>query len=187
MSKKIIIIICVILLLITAFASCKTLKIYKQKKEINKYLDYINSDAVEHRMETPEFMHVVLAEYKGDAKGLSILKSLEYFTCDVIPDIKKNCGNDFKAKSYYNNHKIQLENQIGINNYNDFYEICKKLDFAKNLGALEYTKINTDSIKRTNNGLDFVIYYKYSDVDEISFNITIDNSTYQDKGFINVK
>ena len=187
MYKKIIIIICVILLIITALASFNTLRIYKQKKEINKYLEYINSDAVEHRMETPEFMHVVLAEYKGDAKGLSILKSLEYFTCDTITDIKKHCSNDFTTKRYYKSRKIQFQEEFGVNNYNEFYDICKKLDFSKDIGELEYTKINIDSIKRTNDGLNFDICYKYSNHDEILFNILVDNSTYQDKGFISIK
>ena len=187
MSKRIKIIVCIILLSITLLASFNTIKIYRQKKEIKNYLEYINSDMVEHRMETPEFMHVVLSAYKGDASGLNILKSIEYYTCDIIPRIKKNCTNKSSSKRYYNSHKIELEKELGVNNFNEFYDICVKCNNINNADFLEKTWFDTNKIEKTSNGLKCVLYYKYCDSDEISFNITISNSVYSDKGFIIIR
>lgn len=187
MSKKIKIIVCIVLLIIIAVASFNTLKIHKQKMRIKGYLEYINSEVVEHRMETPEFMHVVLSAYKGEANGRNILKSIEYFTCDIIPELKKKCSSKSSCKSYYNSHKVELEKEIGVTNFNDFYSICNKCKKIDNPEFLEKTRFDTDRIQKTNNGLNCVLYYKYSDSDEISFDINISNSMYSDKGFIIIK
>ncbi len=187
MSKKIIAIVCVCLLLISSIAIFNIVKIRKQKKEVDKYLEYVKSTNIDHNINTPEYMHVVLAAYRGEAKGISVLKSIEYLSDTIVPEINKNCGNKISSWFYYSNHSRQLKQEICVNNFKEFYEICKKCKSIKNRDFLESSTFDADSVKRTNQGVDCVLYLKYSDSEEISFNITVLNTIPNNRGFIIVR
>lgn len=187
MSKKIIKISIVVLVLISIIAIYNTIIHYNQNKKVEEFFNYINSQDVDSELQTPQFMHVVLATYRGKVEGLSILKSITYFTNNTIPEINKKCGNAFGARMYYNNHKIQIEKQLGIDNYKDFKSLAEKCSNLKDVSTIEYMKFNMDEIHRNSDNTEATLYLKYSNCDEISFNIKVLNEVFSDRTSVNIK
>lgn len=188
MSKKTTIIIAIVLLCIISIISIYgTIISNRQKKEVKNYMNYINSDEVGSELKTPDLMHVVLAAYKGEAKGLTILKSVMYFKNNLIPDIQKNCGNRLFANIYYRRHSKQLYNEFGINNKEEFYVLVDKCNQLGDVNKLKTIGFNTDSIKRVNDGLYVELKMKTDGNSEVTFNVRILNKVYSDKASVIIK
>ena len=186
MSKKYLIII-LILLLIIIITLYNTLIHVKQENEINKYIEYINSDEIDTELQTPEYMHVVLATYKGDVEGLNILKSIFYNIKNLIPNINKNCGNIVSTKIYYKTHKMQIQKQIGIDNFNEFNELVKKCRAIEESDKIEYVKFDIDNINKETDGVSAVMHVKYTKSEELKLNIKILNEKFLDKTSVFIK
>ena len=186
MSKKYLIII-LILLLIIIITLYNVLIHIKQRNEINKYIEYINSEENDMEIKNPEYMHVVLATYKGDVEGLNILKSIFYISNNVIPSINKKCGNIISTKRYYKTHKIQVQKQIGIDNFNEFNELAKKIRAIKETEQIEYIKFDIDTIKKKTDGVSVVMNVKYYNSEEIKVSIKILNEKFSDKTSVIIK
>ena len=188
MSKKSIIIIAMVALCIITVISLYGIIISnKQKKEVQNYLDYINSEEIGSELKTPDSMHVVLSAYKGELKGLTILKSIMYFKNNMITDIQKNCGNRLFAKIYYSRHSNQLYREFGINNKDEFYELVDKCNMLGDVENLEYVRFNTKSIVRASEGVFAELRMKERGNTEVIFNVGILNKTYSDKTSIIIK
>lgn len=186
MPKKIIYSIIAILVLIIIIATYNTIIHHNQEKNVEKFMAYINSEEVGSEVKTPTNTHVVLAAYKGSTKGLNIVKSLSYFKNSIIPEVHKKCSNKFLAKRYYNTHKIQIEKELGITNFNDFYTLsteCKK--YVEN-SEEEYCKFDADSVKKENNRVTATLLLKYKNGEEMQFNIQILNKTASDRTSVNI-
>lgn len=186
MSKKYIIII-LFLLLIILISLYNTLILIKQKNEINKYIEYINSDYFDTELQTPKYMHVLLESYQGDVEGTNILKSIFYSVNNVIPNISKNCRNIINTKIYYKTHKIQIQKQIGIDNFKEFNELVKKCRVIEESDKIEYIKFDIDNIKKTDDGVSAIMHVKYTNSEELKFNIKILNEKFSDKTSVFIK
>lgn len=187
MSKKIISVFIVILIAITIIATYNTIIQRNQKKQIEKFMNYINSDEIGSELKTPKFMHVVLATYKGKVEDLAILKSIMYFNNNIIPEIQQKCDNKIESKIYYKNHSLQISKQIGINNFDEFYEIVDKCNTLTENDEIEYIKFDIDSIKKDNKGLNVILFLKYNQSEEVSFNILILNNVYSNQTSVIIK
>lgn len=187
MSKKIIKISIIVLILISIIAIYNTIIHHNQNKKIEEFMNYINSKDVDSGLQTPQFIHVVLATYKGKAEGLNITKSITYFINNTIPEINKKCRNSISTKMYYNNHKIQIEKQLGIDNYNDFKQLAEKCRGLSNTSTVEYVKFSMDEIHRNSDNTEATLHLKYDSNDEISFDLTILNEVYSDRTSVNIK
>lgn len=181
MSKKVLSIIIAILVIIILFATISSIKHYNQRKQAEKFMKYVTSTEVDSDIKTPELMHIVLAAYKGDCGGLNIVKSINYFANNNVPEINKKCGNKLSAKMYYNNNKYKLEKQIGITNFEDFYKLVERCKLSKKSNIVESLRVDVNSVERELNGVKARIYIKYNDSEEISFDIKILNDVFPDK------
>lgn len=187
MSKKVISIFIVILIAITTIATFNTIIQRNQKKQIEKFINYINSDEIGSELQTPKFMHVVLATYKGKVEDLTILKSIMYFNNNIIPEIQKKCDNRIESKIYYKNHNLQIAKQIGINNIEEFYQLVDKCNTLTENDKIEYIKFDIDSIKKDDKGLNVTLLLKYNQSEEVGFNISILNNVYSNHTSVIIK
>lgn len=188
MSKKATIIIAIVLLsIISLYSIYGAIISIRQKKEVENYMNYINSDEIGSELKTPDLMHVVLSAYKGEANGLKILKSVMYFKNNLIPDIQKNCGNRLFAKIYYSRHSKQLYNEFGINNKEEFYALVDKCNQLGNVENLKTVRFDTDSIKRVSDGVYVELKMKADGNSEVTFNVGILNEVYSDKTSVIIK
>lgn len=187
MSKKIISFCIVILVAIIIIATYSTIIQRNQKKEVERFMNYINSDEIGSEIKTPKYMHVVLATYKGKVEDLSILKSIMYFTNNIIPEIQQKCNNKLESRIYYKRHSLQISKQIGVNNIDDFYQIVYKCNMLTESDEIEYIKFDIDSIEKDKEGLRADLYLKYKQSEEVRFNIKILNNTYADQTSVIIK
>lgn len=188
MTKKVLSIIIAILILIIVVATYSTIIHHNQKKKVQEFLDYTNSTEKGGELITPNYLHVVLGVYKGEASGLNILKSINYFTNNIVPEIHKKCGNIITSRLYYNNHKTQLQKQIGIDNFDDFYEIVKKCELMNDEEyTIEKIEFDKDSLNKDKDGVTASFRVKYINSGEIEFNVKVLNSVYSDRTSVNIK
>ena len=93
-NRRLIFIIAIIVLILISLVTAYNIIVSKtQRTEVEKYLNYINSEEIGEEVKTPKMMHVVLAAYKGNVKDLSIVKSITYFKTNIIPEIQENTKN----------------------------------------------------------------------------------------------
>ena len=173
-NKRLIFIIAIILLILISLITAYNIILSKtQRTEVEKYLNYINSDEIGEEVKTPKMMHVVLAAYKGNVKDLSIVKSITYFKTNIIPEIQDNTKNPISKSMYYKWHKKQLKQQIGISNKHEYNQLVEKCNILTSVGNIDYMKFDTDTIKIDSNGLDVVLRVKCKDSAEVKFNVRI--------------
>ncbi len=187
MSKKVLSIIIAILVIIILIATISSIKHYNQRKQAEKFMNYVTSTEVDSDIKTPELMHIVLAAYKGNCEGLNIVKSINYIANNTIPEINKKCGNKMSAKIYYNNNKYKIEKQTGIKSFDEFYKLVERCKVSKKSNTVESMRADVNSIERESNGVKARIYVKYNDSDEISFDIKILNDVFSDKTSVIIK
>ena len=192
MKKKlnislVILIMLAILIMIIIVATYNAIILNKQNKEIDKFIEYVNSTEKGSELQTPELTHVVLAAYKGEASGLKIVKTIMYYANNNIPEIHEKCSSKFSSKRYYKAHKIQIYKQLGIDNFDDFYVLAEKCMRIKNTGNIESIRFDYNSVKIEDDGVSAVLCIRYEDSDEVSFNVKILNSTSSNQTSINIR
>ena len=187
MSKRMMIIITMVLLvLITSISIYGTVVAKKQQKEIDNYLNYINSDEIGNEVKSPDFIHVVLAAYDGDVNGKTIVKSISYFENNILPEIQKKCGNKLLAGIYYSRHSNQLYKEYGITNKKEFNELvqkCKQID----MDNIKSNEFNVDSIEVKDDSLNVELKIKDTSNNTAIFSVRILNKANADKTSVIIK
>ena len=188
MSKRTIIIITMVLLVvITSISIYGTVVSKKQQKEIDNYLNYVNSEDIGKEVKSPDFIHVVLAAYEGEVKGKTIVKSISYFENNIISEIQNKCKNKISAGIYYSQHSNQLYKEYGIANkkeFNSLVQKCKQLDDISNIKTVEF---NVDSIDVKGDCLNVELKIKDTSNNSAIFSVKILNKTQTNKTSVIIK
>ncbi len=171
--KRIVIIIVVVILFII-------LSIYflnTQKMENEGYtLSYMNSDDISSSTKSPTNIHVVLAKYIGDVKPKTISKFSYNFAYNIIPNYVKLIEQGKLKENdrffYFNNKKLILI-QTGIDNYDEFNNLIKKISVLSGELEIENVVIPIASIDTSKVEFESEINIKYKNNEELKFKLVI--------------
>ena len=176
----------ILILLILVLLMCMiTLIIIKnQLRTPEENLKYINSNEMDKGTVSPEMIHVVIASYEGELNPKAISKSTYYFINYVIPEYLNECKNDSKTDKYFEKNKDKINLDIGINNKDEFKNLIQEIKKLSGKLEFESSRFDKDNINKESYNLKTILYVKYKNNSEISFNVTISNKIYNNKSSI---
>lgn len=168
MKKIYLIIIILILLIILGILFWNT----QRMNELGLSLEYINSDEISEEIKSPTNIHVVLAKYKGKIKPKTISKFSYNFAYNIIPsyaDLIKQGKIKIDDKLFYFVNKDLILAQTGIDNYDEFNELIKKISVLNGNLEVESYIIPISSVNPGMTELEAQLNIKYKDNEQISF------------------
>lgn len=151
----------------------------------NKNLRFIYNDNKDTNISVmPTNVDKLFVNYKGNVSQKSIYKSMDIFTTKLVEKYysETNQLSIEEIEKYYNKNSTMIEKELGITDYNKFFNFCDNLKSnlkESNLNLISYT-INPNTIKKINNQTIAVIIVNYENNDPIAFTLRIQNAV--DKG-----
>ena len=172
-KKKLLVFIFLVIILLIIFTLLLRISIIN-KNSSQDNLEYIYSEEIKEGTTSPDMIHVVIALYKGEVDPRSISKSTYYFINTVVPNYLKKCTNDKKTEKFFKKNLDNIKMDVNTNK-SEFKGLISEI--RKLSGELEYesSRFDSDTIRRTNKGLEAMLYIKYKNNPEISVKVTILN------------
>ena len=177
--KKILITIIILTILLVAL-----LIVVFMQTNTKRNLEYINSDEMNEGTVSPDFIHVVVASYKGKLNPKAISKSTYYFINELVPKYLKKCDNSESARKYFQRNLKDIKLDIGVEKEEEFLKLMEEIQKLTPELKLERSYFNMDEIENNYNNTKANLYIKYENNPEISVKLTISNRIYQDKSTI---
>lgn len=182
MKKRKILIILILIILLVLMITLIILKSHIRTPKEN--LEYINSDEMDSGTFSPQMIHIVIAYYEGDLNPKAISKSTYYFVNNMIPKLLKECSDDSKIDKYFEKNMDEIKFNIGINDKDEFKALMQEIKKLSGKLEFESSRFDRDNITRENSSLKTILYVKYKNNPELSFDVTISNKVYNNKSSI---
>ena len=145
--------------------------------------EYIYSDEMKDGTTSPDMIHLIITFYDGEVAPDSISKSIYYFINTVIPKYVEKCSNEKKAEKYFDNNLEDVKLDINANK-SEFVGLINEISKISGELKFESARFDKDSIKRTNRGIEALLYIKYENNPEISVRFVLLNELYDDRSSI---
>lgn len=193
MKKKRIILMIIILMFVILIYLLVNINSLNNKNPKEKDLKYIYNTKVEGNINImPTNVDKIFVKYKGNIDQRSIYKALDLFVNEFVEKYyneTKIFNDENEINNYFNENKIIIEKELGINNEKDFNSFCGNLKENLNSDTLEllsYT-MNPETIKNEDGCLNCVMLINYNNNQKVGFQISIKNTMDKEKTPIEYK
>lgn len=148
---------------------------------VENRLNYIYNDKEGTINQMPLNVSPLFIEYNGRIEQRTVYKAMYVFVNDIIQDYYLKFKNDFskeKIEKYYDNNKVDIEQELGITEKQEFVEFINVLKNLKgdNLKLKQYIII-PESITQITRATKFILAVDYEENDRVLFELNLLNTS----------